>query len=155
MERTAQVSRLPDDTLARLLAKVTDAAAAGCRHWTGYYQGATPRFVFRDAGTIRNVQVRTVLWEHEVGPVPDGRFVVTRCGDRACVAVDHLVAWTMSERLLAYNDPCRRGHARTPKNTHIEVGRQGSTFRRCRLCRQITTAARSAAKKEEAARAQH
>lgn len=83
--------------------------------------------------------VHRVMFEHHVGPVPDGMqldHVAGLCGNRNCCNPAHLEPVTASENIRRQDHAnrrkteCPRGHAYTPENTRIDSAGK----RRCRQC---------------------
>ena len=86
-------------------------------------------------------------YEHHIGPIPTGMFVLHRCDVRRCVNPAHLFIGDARDNLLdciekgrrpsTYKQTCKQGHP----FTHIQNGQ-----RRCRICM------REASRKYEATR---
>jgi hypothetical protein len=107
----------------------------GCRDWpmslvTGYgqvcYQGY-PRLVHK------------LLFEHQCGPVPEGKELHHMCGNRACAEMSHVQVVTHREHMLLGNlltsknakqTHCPQGHEYTEENTYVDSKRR----RHCRTC---------------------
>lgn len=81
-----------------------------------------------------------------VGPIPDGHHVDHICFQTSCVNPEHLQALPAIENLRrqrsALATHCKRGHEFTPENTSTGPG--GTGRRRCKTCKGIRNAARSA-----------
>lgn len=91
---------------------------------------------FRFRGGAKNAH--TVAWTLLVGEVPDGMQLDHLCRVRECVNPDHLEPVTPIENARRAAFPrvgaCPEGHTYTPENTYIATRRDGSTFRKCRIC---------------------
>jgi hypothetical protein len=73
----------------RFWSKVEKAGADSCWPWkAGYFQNGYGAF-FGDRGETG--RAHRMAWKLTHGPVPDGMFVLHRCGVRACVNPGHLV----------------------------------------------------------------
>jgi hypothetical protein len=59
----------------------------GCQLWTGYAPDGVPRFFFNGPQSARHVAL-LLVGRHRTKRV---RRIVSSCGSRLCVAVDHLV----------------------------------------------------------------
>jgi hypothetical protein len=95
------------------------------------------------------------LYEHRVGPVPEGMELDHLCRNRACVNPDHLEPVAHVENVLrgvsqwalnAAKTHCVKGHPYTPENT----ARQANGGRRCRTCQREWSRAHKARKKVSA-----
>ena len=94
-----------------------------CWIWTGQTEGGTP--VIRTP-TSRTT-ARRYYWERESGrPVPEGKVLIPRCGERLCVRPYHMDSVTPAEMVAR-----RRGLKVTPAmKRRIEVLlRQGHSQR--------------------------
>lgn len=83
-----------------------------------------------------------LVYETNVGPIPDGLELDHLCRVRLCVNPEHLEPVTRRENLARSNasaavsmrfDTCVRGHDLTPENTYVRPSRP--TSRACRTCR--------------------
>lgn len=63
-----------------------------CLRWIGTISNRSAAISFMVHKARGRYQVRRLLWEMYVGPVPKGRVISSRCGDRLCINRDHLVA---------------------------------------------------------------
>jgi hypothetical protein len=96
--------------LARFQSKVQKDEKTGCLVWTGAK-------TFNGYGTFyingKMCRAHRVIWEHENGPIPDGRNVLhdCPCGDNpACVNIDHLWLGTQSDNINDMIIKDRRDH---------------------------------------------
>lgn len=111
----------------------------GCVVWTGAVKdgygniGAGGQFG-------RHVRTHQVMYEHFIGPVPEGLELDHLCRNRLCMAPAHLEAVTHQENVLrgeglaavnARKTHCDHGHEFTPENTFLSNGR----WRGCIACR--------------------
>ena len=100
-----------------------EAARGGYKDWYGVFFNGH-----------RMVYAHRWVWEHEVGPIPEGLTIDHLCRNTACVNPAHLEPVPGSEntrratRLITH---CRYGHPYDEKNTYITP--QGR--RACRICR--------------------
>lgn len=86
-----------------------------------------------------NHHVHRVVWEHLIGPIPEGLEPDHLCRNKACSNVEHLELVTRRENLLRGTSPmainaqkteCHRSHPFTEENTYLDkCGR-----RHCRTC---------------------
>lgn len=84
------------------------------------------------------------VYEHLVGPIPDGLQLDHLCRNRICVNPDHLEPVTCKENLLrgdtfnsrnASKTHCLRGHEFNDRNTYWQSTKGGRLKqRRCRAC---------------------
>lgn len=84
-----------------------------------------------------------VIYEREVGPIPDGLELDHLCGTRACVAIDHLEPVTRQQNIDRQTNAwrekstCPKGHTYDESNTMISGGK-----RYCKECRRQQQRAR-------------
>lgn len=125
----------------RLMSKVT--IGPGCWEWQANKNTAGYGRLSIGGRDGRMVLAHRVAFEHFVGPVPEGRFVLHHCDNPACVRPDHL--WLGDARSNAA-DRDHKGRHRTngyERKTHCPMGhpydeqntmRPPSGGRMCREC---------------------
>lgn len=115
------------------------------------FHGATAKGygLIRDTGTGKNLAVHRVVYEAEVGPIPEGMTIDHLCFNRACVNVRHMEVVTRGEnaRRAAHRNPiatanlakthCPQGHPYDEENTYTPP----SGGRYCRTCGRAATKA--------------
>lgn len=91
----------------------------------------------------RIVSAHRLVYELEVGPIPDGMHVDHMCGNSLCCNPRHLQAvtpWFNNARSASPTADnigkthCPQGHEYTPKNTGY---RKGKGYRYCRTCARL------------------
>jgi hypothetical protein len=75
----------------RLLSKVEVEADFHCWVWAGTVDHGSPKV--RLNGAYHSA--RRLSWESWRGPIPKGKVLVPRCGNRLCINPDHLAATTL------------------------------------------------------------
>lgn len=115
----------------------------GCWIWTGAKKGGGYGNVgvIRVDGTKGNAGLHRVVYEHLIGPVPEGLELDHLCRNRACCNPDHLEPVTRSVNLrrgvgvggrrLPLKTHCHRGHAFDEANTWVC---KKTGVRKCRAC---------------------
>ncbi len=108
----------------RIFEKIEMEPMSGCWLWTGYLQRGVPSILLAK----RNARVRHVMFEMEIGPLPEGAAIkiFMRCRSQLCVCPHHFVAASI---MATY--PC--GHERTERNS--QVTKTGGTA--CKQCRAL------------------
>lgn len=106
-----------------------------CIRWTG-------KFYATGYGRVGYKMAHRLVYEKEVGPIPDGLQIDHLCRNRWCVNSEHLEPVTIKENVLrgegfaAINKRkthCNSGHEFTVANTYIRKDRPQR--RECRICR--------------------
>ena|SRR5215831_7523740 len=129
------MARLRSDPIARLLARteITDS----CWLWTGPTGDLGYSRVWVDG---KGRHGHRVMYEAEIGPVPDGMTLDHLCRVRNCINPAHLEVVSRAENVLrgegltaqnARKKRCPKGHRLSGENLYIsQKGR-----RECRICR--------------------
>lgn len=115
--------------MKRLLEKIDVRGPDECWLWLGRCAGRYP--VFWLDGAPR--KAHRVMYELEVGPIPEGPTVDHVCHNKLCLNPWHLEAVTLQvncQRRSARITHCPAGHPYSPENTYLYGGR-----RDCRECR--------------------
>ena len=114
----------------------------GCWEW----QGAISK---RGYGAVRwegkTRPVHRIVWELEIGPIPEGMVIDHLCRNRRCCRLDHLRVTTHRENIIAgtgfgavnaAKTHCPQGHEYTPENTYVYKQPKGNwgIQRVCRTC---------------------
>ena len=87
-----------------------------------------------------------VIWEQQVGPIPEGLVLDHLCQNKACINVEHLEPVTQLEnlrRIKTFNGnktECVHGHPFDRANTRYRHRRDGTISRECRACNRIRVA---------------
>lgn len=128
-------------TLAdRIRAKVPKLDAAVCWPWQGHCH---PDGYGRMWDGTRWRPAHRMVYELEVGPIPDGLQLDHLCRNRSCVNPAHLEPVTNKENGLRGISPaadharqthCLNGHEFTDENTYMHPGPHGLR-RVCRICK--------------------
>lgn len=107
----------------------------GCWRWTGERGGfGGGGYGYVSVGGIKGrPAAHRLMYELEVGPIPEGFQVHHKCRNRLCVNPDHLEALPQDEhvRLHHARDVCKRGHPRTPENLKPNRTAGGASCREC------------------------
>lgn len=141
-----QFKRSLHRSIAEWLAEMDTSDTRACWPWPG----SINEDGYGIAWSARRMRpAHRVVYEHLVGPIPDGMTLDHECHDsevcregkrcphRRCVNPGHLVPRTHvdnARRSLANRAVCSRGHAQTPANLYV---RDGRTW--CKPCRQEGT----------------
>lgn len=92
-----------------------------------------------------------VVYEHLVGPIPDGLYLDHLCRNKRCANPEHLEPVTNQENqrrgIHGMKVACPQGHPYDETNTYVYQGR-----RSCRKCHAIRQAPRNAAIREQKAK---
>ncbi len=93
----------------RFWQKVEKASDDECWLWTGGV-GSSGYGVIIDSG--KNRSAHRISYEINVGPIPDGLFIMHKCDNRICVNPNHLRTGTQSENI---QDAFDKGRKQAPK----------------------------------------
>lgn len=125
----------------QLFDRISPEPNTGCWLWMGSLNGA------RGYPTIGKGQLaHRVSYQLFKGDIPPGLTIDHLCRTKICVNPDHLEAVSLRENILRGDGlaakcqrktHCMRGHAFTPDNTLLFIGRNGSTYRSCKACREV------------------
>lgn len=88
----------------RFMEKVEPDLNGGCWLWSGCLDNGGYGLVGGDGK--RNVKVHRLSYEVNVGPIPDGLFVLHKCDVRSCCNPDHLFLGTKKDNAI---DAVRKG----------------------------------------------
>ena len=120
------------NTIENIVARLQQTET-GCLIWPGKYRVKGYAMVGY-GGKLR--RLHKLLYEHLIGPIPDGLVLDHLCRTRDCGNVQHLEVVTIKENahrgIECTKERCRHGHLRTPENT-IVVKRTG--WKQCRTCK--------------------
>jgi hypothetical protein len=129
------------ELLDRLAANSQEDPETGCVVWqlaltkAGYAR-------IEMAPEKRKVFVHRIVYELNVGPIPEGMVIDHLCRNRACINYEHLEVVTIRENTLrgegasaenAKKIECRNGHEFTDDNIQWVKGKYGPE-RRCKEC---------------------
>jgi hypothetical protein len=110
-----------------------------CWEWGGGYH-SKGYGIFKVAG--QTFFAFRLLYEQEVGPIPEGLVPDHLCANTACVRWDHIEPVTHAENIRrgfarkGYPTHCKRGHEYTDANTRW-FEQHGRPHRQCRACKQL------------------
>lgn len=91
----------------------------GCWEWSGPTVGGYSRVGNVPGATPKNVYGHIVSYEHHVGEVPEGMFVLHSCDNRRCVNPDHLRTGTRQDNM---NDKVERDRqVRGERQVHAKL----------------------------------
>ncbi|HYT43449.1 MAG TPA: HNH endonuclease signature motif containing protein, partial [Methylomirabilota bacterium] len=123
------------EKLLGLLYNNTAETDMGCRIWLG----STNSYGY---GTVfafdNNRMVHRIIWELEVGDIPEGWHIHHICKNKLCVNIEHLQPLSPRDHMLIENTPpavnsrkeyCKYGHKLDEEITAIYGG-----ARQCRVC---------------------
>lgn len=79
-----------------------------CLEWQGYRQ---PNGYGRRKYKGTPWLVHRATWDEEVGPIPDGMFVLHRCDNPACYEITHLFLGTHEDNMADMRSKGREYHA--------------------------------------------
>jgi HNH endonuclease len=107
----------------------------GCLLWTGCVHKKTGYGHIKVEG--RNRCAHIVVYEEEVGPVPEGLELDHTCKNRACVEIDHLEPVTSKVNCHRSDSPAALNARKTHcDNGHLLMESNGRR-RRCLECERI------------------
>lgn len=140
-DQYAEADPTPGDLANKVFVKVD--AGGPCWLWTGKSRDSYGHGIlwFYLLGARTGRYVHRLVWEHLVGPIPDGMTLDHLCRITNCVNPDHLEVTTMGENVLRGFGPsaqnarkthCKRGHALTGENVYYRKDRPG--HRHCKTC---------------------
>lgn len=128
-------SRLNVSPAVRAMGKFVPEPNSGCWLWDAAVDGKGYGEISAGRRGQSPLRAHRVIYEHLVGPIPDGMDLDHLCRVPICVNPDHLEPVTRAENL-------RRGLKRQP-GTHCQVGHiwaDGALYispkgkRHCRIC---------------------
>ena len=128
------MTKLDRATLARMRRQIV-VSESRCWLWTGRKM-PNGYGKFRVPGEAKERAVHRILYEHYVGPIPDGQQLDHLCRVRSCCNPPHFEPVTPAENTLRQEhhhrgkDTCPKGHPYTPENTRRD--KRGS--RHCKTC---------------------
>jgi hypothetical protein len=79
-------------------------------------------------------------WHLQVGPIPEGMYVLHKCDNPSCIAIEHLYVGDQKDnmrdraergRVPPRPEFCPQGHPATPENTYYPPSRP---YPRCLTC---------------------
>lgn len=129
-------STVVTDPIVRVLRRLDTSDLDSCWLWPGWKNEAGYGMVH---GAERDHMVHRVVFEHFVGPVPEGLVLDHLCRVKGCVNYSHVEPVAQRTNVLrgeglpaenAVKDACKHGHEFTPENTRVR--KDGS--RLCRAC---------------------
>lgn len=129
----------------------------GCLEWPGAKRGAYGIIMSRNRDQLL---VHRLVYEHEIGPIPDGLVIDHLCRNTLCANAAHLEAVTIGENVLRGTGPsalnavkthCVHGHEYAADNTYLRPNGD----RECRTCRRTQGRERKAAARAKAKEARH
>ena len=122
----------------RAMAFVMPEPNSGCWLWLGGIQGGGYGIVRRGSKRDGSLVAHRAIYEHFVGPVPDGLELDHKCKVRCCVNPAHLEPVTHLENIkrgFSYNarkTHCPQGHAFA-----LHGGTRTNGKRYCRKCNRL------------------
>jgi len=120
------------NTMASILVRLEPVTESGCLLWTGLvntYGYGRVRYGGKECSVHR------LIWQWQVGPIPDGLVIDHLCRVRCCGNVRHMEVVTNKENLLR-GESCSAQCARqtTCRNGHPLI--QMKDKRACVVCRE-------------------
>lgn len=131
--------------MERVLEKVVRHEGDRCWGWSSTVTTKGYAMIW-DPDRANNRPAHRLMYEHFIGPVPEGLQLDHLCRNRSCVNPYHLEPVTARENVLRGTGPtainaartqCKNGHEFTPENTYLR--RSGG--RSCIECGRIKSRA--------------
>lgn len=109
--------------MERLRSRIVEDAN-GCWIYTGLLNDSGYGIIGSGGRGGRYLRVHRVMYEAEVGQIPDGLVIDHLCRVRACCNPQHLEPVTDGENVRrgvrkTLQDRCKQGHPFTPENTKV------------------------------------
>lgn len=129
--------------IERIERKVQRIPFSGCWIFMGALNQSGYGWVGTGTHERKSDRAHRLMYQHYVGPIPDGKELDHLCRVRSCCNPFHLEAVTRKEHCQrgecgkatgAKNRAkthCKQGHAFTPENTYTPPG---TDYRTCRAC---------------------
>lgn len=128
-----------------------------CRVFTGYLNPNGYGQISvgsKSDGTNHRMLTHRVMYEHFVGPIPEGVEVDHLCRQPDCCEPSHLELVTHAENMRrgywGSKTHCANGHAYDDANVYVRTHHSGHTSRTCKTCRREGMRRYHHAKKESA-----
>lgn len=134
--------------IVRLLRKLR-IGIAGCVEADVHDNGNGYRVIATARG--KHHYAHRLMYEHFIGPIPDGLTIDHLCRNRGCVNPAHMEAVSGREntrRGVRAKTHCKHGHPLSEPNARIVV-RYGVVRRECRECDRVRSLAKYHTKREE------
>ena len=110
--------------------RVNKDASNGCWEWVGHRQTHGHGVVTRSLRNGRRERIQTLAhryaWELEASKIPEGMFLLHKCGNPPCVNPDHLYVGGYKENgrdMVEHGRSTRGERSRTAKLTEVQVMR--------------------------------
>ena len=111
-----------------------------CWLWLGYCRDGRYPWMYYEGRPLAAYRVAYILL---VGPIPEGLQLDHLCRVASCVNPAHLEPVTQQEnirRQVAVITHCPQGHEYTPENTGHWRGKNGRSYKYCRICSRVNAA---------------
>jgi hypothetical protein len=121
---------------------------SGCWEWTASYYPNGYGCARPGGHSAPGQMAHRLVYEIEIGPIPEGLVLDHLCRNKGCCNPDHLEPVTQRENVLRGDGPsaqfamqthCKRGHEFTPANTYTPPSL--CSRRMCRTCMRAKSAA--------------